>query len=172
MSLHCTSLHYIAANCTRWVQEAPPPVTSDLLPTASIDQFCCCWYLLLLISVLMFIVMSNSEVFCCGIPRYFLKCNPDLPWWMYLQPWPFMNGRANESDWNPDWFFHCWHIAFLILWTHLTKINRVICVFFSLDTLTNCSLIIHLLKEKKVVVKVLDIYEIMGGCYSAKIRRK
>ena len=43
---------------------------------------------------------------------------------------------------------------------------------FSLDTLTNCSLIIHLLKEKKEVVKVLDIYEIMGGCYSAKIRRK
>ena len=48
---------------------------------------------------------------------------------------------------------------------------RVICVF-SLGTITNCSLIIHLLKEKKVYVTVLDIYEIMGGCNSAKIRRK
>ena len=28
---------------------------------------------LVLLSLLMFIVMSNSEVFCCGIPRYFLK---------------------------------------------------------------------------------------------------
>ena len=34
---------------------------------------------LVLLSLLMFIVMSNSEVFCCGIPRYFLKWNPDLP---------------------------------------------------------------------------------------------
>ena len=90
-----------------------------------------------LISVLMFIVISYSEVFCRWIPRYFLKCNPDLPWWMYLQPWPFMNGRANESDWNPNWFFHCWHIAFLILWTHLTKINQVICVFFRLSWYIN-----------------------------------
>ena len=172
MSLHCTWLHYIAANCTRWVQEAPPPVTSDLLPIASIASFvivdicCCCfWYCWLFcyhqccwwvvqtlhsqacqsqldveveaLFCVDIIVISYSEVFCRWIPRYFLKCNPDLPWWMYLQPWPFMNGRANESDWNPNWFFHCWHIAFLILWTHLTKINQVICVFFRLSWYIN-----------------------------------
>ena len=54
ISLHLpnvTPLHIIALYCTRWVQEAPPPVTSDLLPIASIASFvivdicCCCfWY--------------------------------------------------------------------------------------------------------------------------------
>ena len=68
ISLHLpnvTPLHIIALYCTRWVQEAPPPVTSDLLPTASIDQFCCCWYLLLLFLILLTFLLSSMYHQAC-----------------------------------------------------------------------------------------------------------
>ena len=74
---------------------------------------------------------------------------------------------------NPNWFFHCWHQFLDSVDASDANQPRVI-LYFLLDTLTNCFLVIHFsaLGEKGGCENAWYIRNNVRGCNSAKIMRR